>query len=118
MTVEIPQAQFLDKSFADCGYWHIDKAVDVPVISSLAPVLHLHQLRDSTWTRQRSFHHVKLAPLTTMMKVWVMTTTHVTLELRMSRRWSISWRHATDHGEIVKVFRDVEQIVTLCHRSW
>ena len=32
-TVELPQVQFLDKVFADCGYWHIDKAVDVPVIS-------------------------------------------------------------------------------------
>ena len=32
-TVEIPQVQFLDQVFADCAYWYIDKAVDVPVIS-------------------------------------------------------------------------------------
>ena len=31
--VEIPQVQFLNTVFAGCGYWHIDKAVDVPVIS-------------------------------------------------------------------------------------
>ena len=31
--VEIPQVQFLDKLFLNCGFWHIDKAVDVPVIS-------------------------------------------------------------------------------------
>ena len=28
--------QFLDSVFGDCGHWHIDKAVDVPVISRLA----------------------------------------------------------------------------------
>ena len=39
-TVEIPQVQFLDNLFADCGEWHIDKAVDVPGIMAL--VLHLH----------------------------------------------------------------------------
>ena len=27
--------QFLDQVFADCSYWHIDKVVDVPVISWL-----------------------------------------------------------------------------------
>ena len=32
--------------------------------------------------------------------------------------WSRSWRHATDHGEIPKVFCDVELIVASCHRSW
>ena len=41
-TVEIPQVQFLDTVFGDCGYWHIDEAVDVPVISRLAPVRALH----------------------------------------------------------------------------
>ena len=60
-TVGIPQVQFLDTVFGDCGFWHIDKAVDVPVISSLAPVRALYRLRDSIWTRQRSFTHLKLA---------------------------------------------------------
>ena len=41
-TVEIPQVQFLDTVFAGCVHWHIDKAVDVPVISRLAPVRALH----------------------------------------------------------------------------
>ena len=29
--------------------------------------------------------------------------------------WCRSWPCATDHGETVKVLRDVEQIVALCH---
>ena len=41
-TVEIPQVQFLDSVFGDCGYWHIDKAVGVPVISRLATAPHLY----------------------------------------------------------------------------
>ena len=41
-TVEIPQVQFLDQVFADCAYWHIDKVVDVPVISSPLMFDHLY----------------------------------------------------------------------------
>ena len=86
-----PQVQLLDKLSADCGFWQIDKAVDVPVIcrpgscsiSSLTPGFHLDAPTQSFSCQARH--------LTTMMKVWVMTTILWSTELRMRRR---RWRRS------------------------
>ena len=51
--MEIPQVQSLDTVFGDCGYWHIDKAVDVPLISK--PLLLDIFIHSGIQLGQRSF---------------------------------------------------------------
>ena len=50
--------QFLNKVFADCGYWHIDKAADVPVTSStlLLDIFIQFGRADAVFTMSSSLH--------------------------------------------------------------
>ena len=54
--------------------------------------------------------------LTTMMEVWVMTTTIRPGAANEVPKMEHLWRHATDQGKSVKLFCDVELIVASCHR--
>ena len=85
-TVEIPQVQFLNTVFACCGCWHIDRAVNVPVISGPLSCSTSSLTLGFNLDAPTQFSGSQARHLMMMMKVWVTTTTYGISELRMRSR--------------------------------